>query len=139
MNVINAVYDALLADDVIREETSFRNEWGDMDHRIKFYEYPESGNVDGPFIIIDPLGPPLDSDYGDDEPIAEEYLYQIDVWTKKRTLTKDLAKRAKKALRKAGFYYYSGGLDEYDPDSKVFRDARRFRGKVYTEEFEMLD
>lgn len=130
MDVIMDIYNALLKDPVIAEKAG---------GRIKFYQYPETGDISGPYIVIDPLGPPLDSDYGDDMVIAEEYLYQIDVWTKERLLTKDLARRAKNALREAGFNYYSGGVDEYDADSKIYRDARRFRGKVYTEEFEMLN
>lgn len=124
-----AIYNALLTDPVIAREAR---------GRIKFYEYPETGDVSGAYIVIDPLAPPLDSDFGDDLPVAEEYLYQIDVWTRNRNLTKDLAKRAKQALREAGFYYYAGGVDEYDKESKIFRDARRFRGKRPTEEFETL-
>ena len=129
MDMMTVIYEALLDDPYIAEEAG---------GRIKFYEYPGTGNMIDPYIVIDALGPPLDSDFADDEPIAEEYLYQIDVWTNDRKKTKELAKHAKKALRKAGFYYYAGGLDEYDADSKIFRDARRFRGKRYTEEFETL-
>lgn len=126
MDMMMKLYDALIADDYIKQQAT---------GRIKFYEYPETGNLAGPFIIIDSLSPPLDSDYGDDEPIAEEYLYQVDVWTKNRTTTKELAGRVKKILRDNGFYVFAGGVDEYDRDTKIYRDARRFRGKAYTEDF----
>lgn len=126
MDMMMELHNALLKDDYIKKQAT---------GRIKFYEYPETGSLAGPFIIIDSLSPPLDSDYGDDEPIAEEYLYQVDVWTKNRTITKELAGRVKKILRDNGFYVFAGGVDEYDPDTKIFRDARRFRGKAYTEDF----
>lgn len=129
MDMMMKIYNALIADPYIKEKAS---------GRIKFFEYPESATMTLPFIIIDSLGPPLDSDYGDDQPIAEEYLYQIDVWTKDRKLTKELARRVKNALRVANFYYYAGGVDEYDKATKIYRDARRFRGKLYTEDVEAL-
>jgi hypothetical protein len=134
MDVMMDLHNALTADTYIKEQTGYTNK-GKTNFRIKFFEYPETGNLAGPYIIIDSLTPPLDSDYGDDEPITEEYLYQVDVWTKDRNVTKELARRVKKVLRANGFYYFAGGVDEYDPDTKIFRDARRFRGKVYTEEF----
>lgn len=129
MDALMKMYNALIADKYIREQTLVPG-YGSSEHRIKFYEYPENGNIDGPIIIIDPLGPPLDAEYGDDDPIIEEYLYQIDVWTKKRLVTKELAQRVKDVLRREGFYYYSGGIDEYD--NGIYRDARRVRGKFYT-------
>jgi hypothetical protein len=129
MDIMMKIYNALIADPYILEKAS---------GRIKFYEYPESATLSQPFIIIDPLGPPLDTDYGDDEPLAEEYMYQIDVWTKDRKTTKELARRVKIALRAQGFYYYSGGVDEYDRETKIYRDARRFRGKVYSEDIKAL-
>lgn len=129
MDVMMKIYNALIADEYIKQQAS---------GRIKFYEYPETASMASPFIIIDSLGPPLDSDYGDDQPLAEEYLFQIDVWTLNRKVTKELARRVKLALREIGFYYYAGGVDEYDKETKIYRDARRFRGKVYTEDVEAL-
>lgn len=129
MDIMMKVYDALMADPYINQHAA---------GRIKFYEYPATASVTQPFIIIDPLGPPLDTDFADDDPLAEEYMYQVDVWTKKRNETKELARRVKQALRKSGFYYYAGGVDEYDSDTKIYRDARRFRTKVYSEDIETL-
>lgn len=129
MDIMMKLYNALMADEYIKLQAS---------GRIKFYEYPATASVTQPFIIIDPLGPPLDTDFADDEPLAEEYLYQVDVWTKDRKVTKELARRVKQALRNNGFYYYAGGVDEYDPATKIYRDARRFRAKAYSEDIETL-
>ncbi|MGH2319395.1 tail completion protein gp17 [Planococcus sp. SE5232] len=129
MDIIMNLYNALMADPYINQHAA---------GRIKFYEYPATSSVTQPFIIIDPLSPPLDTDYADDDSLAEEYLYQVDVWTKDRKITKELASRVKKALRNNGFYYYAGGVDEYDAATKIYRDARRFRKKVYSEDIETL-
>ncbi|MBZ5203199.1 hypothetical protein HU147_18510 [Planomicrobium chinense] len=129
MDVMMKIYNALMADDYIKKQAG---------GRIKFYEYPETATLSQPAIIIDSLGPPLDSDYGDNDPLAEEYLFQIDVWTKNRNQTKELARRVKEVMRSINFNYYAGGVDEYDKETKIYRDARRFRGKIYTEDVETL-
>jgi len=129
MDMMMVIYNALIADEYIKQQA-----FG----RIKFYEYPETGSVTHPYIVIDPLGPPLPDDYADNEPLTDEYLYQIDVWTKNRLVTKELAKRIKKVMRELGFGYFAGAVDEYDKETGIFRDARRYRGKFYTEEVEAL-
>ena len=130
MDVMMEMYNVLMADEYISQQAG---------GRIKFFEYPESATMTQPFIIIDSLGPPIDLEYGDDAPLAEEYLFQVDVWTKDRKITKELARRSKIALRSAGFYYFAGGVDEYDKATKIYRDARRFRKKIYSEDIEALN
>ncbi|MBL3644032.1 DUF3168 domain-containing protein [Bacillus sp. RHFB] len=128
MDMMMVIYNALLTDEYIKEQAS---------GRIKFYEYPPTGDLTGPYIVIDPLGPPQSADYGDNTSITDDYLYQIDVWTKKRLVTKELSKRIQKVMRSIGFGYFAGGVDEYDKDTGIYRDARRYRGKSYTDEFEI--
>ncbi|WP_409297752.1 tail completion protein gp17 [Peribacillus sp. SCS-26] len=127
MDMMMVIYNALLADSYIKDQAA---------GRIKFYEYPIAGDISGPCIVIDPLGPPQSADYGDDDPITDDYLYQIDVWTKNRLTTKELAGRVGKVMRSLGFGYFAGSVDEYDKDTGIYRDARRYRGKAYTDEFE---
>lgn len=129
MDMMMVIYNALVAEEYIKQQA-----FG----RIKFYEYPETGSVTQPYIVIDPLGPPLPDDYADNEPLTDEYLYQIDVWTKNRLVTKELAKRIQKVMRELGFGYFAGAVDEYDKETGIFRDARRYRGKAYTEEVKAL-
>lgn len=121
------IYDELMKDDYIVEQAA---------GRIKFYEYPETGDVTGPYIVIDPLDVPMPSDFADNTYLTEDYIFQIDVWTKNRLTTKKLAKRIQDILWKMNFPNSGGGMDEYDKESEIYRDARRYRGKLYTEEFE---
>lgn len=100
--------------------------------RIKFYEYPPSGDVTGSWIIVDPIGPPLPTDYADDKPTAYEYLYQIDVWSKTETEQKNIARQIGEVLRRElGAGQYGTGVDEWDKDLNIFRDGRRYKLKEY--------
>ncbi|WEZ09578.1 DUF3168 domain-containing protein [Priestia flexa] len=117
------IYDVLKADPLIQEKVA---------NRIKFYEYPPINEMNGVYIVIDPLDTPIPSDYGSNRIIAEEYLYQIEVWSKSSFNTKAVAREIRDVLRsKLGVTQYGSGLDEFDKDTKIFRDARRYRGKQY--------
>jgi len=129
--MLMTIYNALIEDELIVEKAG---------NRIKFYEYPEQSTLEELFVIIDPLDTPMPSDYADNKWLTEDYLVQIDVWSKvydeSRSLeiyydTKAVAKRVQKIMWDLGFGNYGGGLDEYDSDYKIYRDARRYRGKKY--------
>lgn len=126
MDIEMIIYNALLMDPYIVEQAS---------GRIKFYEYPESGNLEAPFIIIDPIDIPKPADLADDTWLTYDCLYQIEIWTKDRSTTKTLGEKVHQVLWKLGFKQ-NGGLSEYD--SGIFRDARRFRGKLYREDFDTI-
>ncbi|WP_299090345.1 DUF3168 domain-containing protein [uncultured Metabacillus sp.] len=124
--MIYKIYEALIADTLIQEKVG---------SRIKFYEYPATGDVTGPYIIIDPLGPPIPGDYADNEPLTDEYLYQVEVWSKSLSDTGIIAKQIRKVLRKnLGIPQYGTGVDEWDQETAIYRDARRYRGKEYVED-----
>ncbi|GKU81202.1 hypothetical protein [Niallia sp. NCCP-28] len=126
MDVIKVIYDALIADSFIKEQAS---------GRIKYYEYPESGNVAAPYIIIVPLDVPNPSDFADNTWLTYDALYQIEVWTKNRAVTMKLAERIQQVMWKQGFFQ-NGGIDEYEEN--IFRDARRYRGKLYRDDLDTV-
>lgn len=122
MDVMMEIYNAMMANDYIKQQAK---------GRIKFYEYPATGDVSGPYIVIDPVSTPLPAEYGDDKPIADVYIYQIDVWTKNRKLTKELANAVSDVMRGMGFGYFAGSVDEWDKGTGIYRDARRYRREIY--------
>lgn len=126
MDILKMVYDVLIADSFIKEQA---------DGRIKYYEYPESGDVTAPYIIIVPLDVPKPSDFADNTWLTYDALYQIEVWTKNRTVTRELAEHIQKVMWEKGFGQ-KGGLDEYE--EKIFRDARRYRGKLYRDDLDTV-
>ncbi|MFD9626975.1 DUF3168 domain-containing protein [Peribacillus muralis] len=128
MDVLGMIYAALMADTSIKET---------VDERIKFYEFPETGEVTAPFIIIDPLDVPLPKDFADNTWLTYECLFQIDVWSKKRTTTSELSGQICDAMWNAGFFQ-GLGVDEWDKSTGIFRDARRYRGKLYRDDLDTL-
>jgi hypothetical protein len=123
--MIHKLYNAFMEDSLINSKTN---------GRIKFYEYPAAGDVSGPYIIIDPLSPPQAGDYADNKWLTDAYLFQIEVWSKNLEDTKSIANQIRSVMWKVlGFGQSGTGVDEYDEDLSIYRDARRYRGKEYVE------
>lgn len=123
--MIYKVYEALKTSNLIQAK---------VENRIKFYDYPSTDKMQGVYIVIDPLEPPRPGDYADNQWLTEEYLFQIDVWSKNMDDTKAVAKEVQKVMwQKLGFGLDSPGPDDYDKDTGIYRDARRYVGKEYVE------
>jgi hypothetical protein len=119
------VHDALKTSPLIQQKVG---------NRIKFYEYPPTDKVQGVYIVIDPVEPPRPGDYADNQWLTEEHFFQIDVWSKNMDDTKAVAKEVQKIMwKELGFGLDSPGPDEYDKDTGIYRDARRYIGKEYVE------
>ncbi|MCA1021795.1 DUF3168 domain-containing protein [Halobacillus litoralis] len=99
-------------------------------NEIKFYEYPPTNSVEGIYIVIDPLDVPRPDDYADNQPLTDDYLFQIEVWGKDGSKVEEVAKTVRKVMGSIGFTQGSG-VDEWDKETEVFRDARRYEGKFY--------
>ena len=126
--MIWTIYNALLADAVISDLV------GD---RIKFYEYPDPADIKETHIIIDPLDVPKPGDYADNTWLTDDYMFQIDVWAKDMAERDLIAKKIQSLMWKMNFRQI-GGMDEYDSDYEIYRDARRYRGKAYRKDFKNL-
>lgn len=125
MKAEDVIYEALIANESIKKQVG---------NRIKFYDYPETGDVSGPHIIIDPLSPPLAADYADDTWLTWDYLFQLDVWSKSRKISDSLMKEVQEVLWEAGFSDAGSGMDEWDKSTGIFRQVKRFEGKIYREQ-----
>lgn len=121
--MLNMIYESFVADPIIQEK---------VENRIKFYEYPETANLTDAHIIIDPLDVPIPSDFADNTWMKEDYLFQIEVWSNNLADTQTIAKRIREIMWELNFSQGSG-VDEWEKDLNIFRDARRYRGKVYTD------
>lgn len=64
-----------------------------------------------------------DDGHADDDAEVEVASVQVNIWSGKDQIS--LKKRIKKLMKKAGFYYM-GGNDELETDTKVFINAMRF-------------
>lgn len=126
--MIFEICDALKKDSYIIEH---------VEDRIKAYRYPKPEDLHAPHIIIDPLNVPVPGDYGDDTWLTDDYLYQIEIWSHDYEVTKEVSKRIRVVMWDLGFGQQEG-TDEYDEDFNIYRDARRYRGKAYREDFDSL-
>lgn len=124
--MLDKIYDALLQDKYIKQH---------CDGRIKYYEYPETKTLDAPHIIIDPIDVPIPSDYADNIWLTDVFLYQIDVWSNDLQVTQTLANKVRMVLWSLNFRQRKG-IDEWDKDYNIFRDARQYEGKAYNKNIE---
>ncbi|MCM3487895.1 hypothetical protein M3689_01095 [Alkalihalophilus marmarensis] len=116
--MMDEINELLLNDSIIKEKVS---------NRIKFYEYPDASALQGASVVIDPLDVPKPSNYRSNKPTSEEYLYQIEVWSKSKVDRDLIAKRIQDILIDQFDAGQSGGIDEWNQDYDVFRDARRYK------------
>ena len=122
-SMIYKVYDALKTSTLIQEK---------VNNRIKFYEYPPTDNIQGVYIVIDPIDTPRPGDFADNKWLSDEYFYQVEVWSKNLLDTQAIAKEVRQVIwKQLGFSQYGTGLDEWDKETGIYRDARRYRGKEY--------
>lgn len=106
--------------------------------RIKFYKYPEAKSIKEAHIIIDPIDVPKPDDYADNQWLTDDYMFQIDVWTKDMEDKEIIASVIRKVMWSLDFRQLAGGVDEYDEGYDIFRDARRYRGKAYRKDLNKL-
>lgn len=122
--MILKIYDSLKSDPLITEKVG---------NKIKTYEYPPTENFNGSFIVIDPLDTPRPSDYADNKWLTEDYLFQIEVWSEDFFDCQSIAKQIREVMWNKFGFYQGSGIDERDKDTGIYRDARRYRGKVYVD------
>lgn len=129
MDILSLTYNVLIADDYIRDQAG-------NDDRIKYFKYPETGNVDNPYIVITPIDAPTPKDFADNTWLTFDCLIQIDVWSPQRTLTNGIADRIRDALWERLGLQMTPGPQEYDKN--IYSDARRYRGTLYREDFDSI-
>lgn len=118
------IYDVLINDSVIRGYV-----YSERDGlRIKFYEYPETADMEGSWIVIEPIINGLPSNAADDTWVAYDYLMHIEVWSRNDQENQVIANRIRDLLWKNLRFMQNDSTDEYDLG--IYRDARRYRGSI---------
>jgi hypothetical protein len=118
--MIYDLYNALKTSDLITSKVS----------EIKFFEFPDTDKVKGIHIIINPVTPPEPTDYADKTYTALEQIFQVDVWSLNYDDTASIAGEVTRVLYKELRAPQNDGMTpEYDSDTGIHRDARRYRFK----------
>jgi len=127
--MLDYMYSLLIADDVINQYVG---------NRIKFYEYPSTGDFSGTYVVFDPIDTDQIGDYADGVYLTEDSLVQVDIWSDNRKTRDLVAKRIRKILVDDNGFSETTGPDEWDKETKIFRIARRYGMKEYREDFGSL-
>lgn len=127
MDSLDMFYQTLKADPYISEQVG---------PRIKYYEYPESGDVDKPYMVLEEIAPPEPGSYADGTWLTLSVFVHVEIWSPNRTTTRLLAERVRNLIWETFKIRQIGGLPEHD--NGVFRDARRYQGSIYRVDLDQL-
>lgn len=122
----------LRQDEIIKQYT--RSERDGL--RIKFYKYPETGDVDGTFIVLESILNEKPSNYADGTWVTYDYLLHVEVWSKTRAENKIVAKRIRDLLWKELKFKQNDDHEEHDLG--IYRDARRYKGVLHRSDLDKI-
>ncbi|HBI6126795.1 TPA: DUF3168 domain-containing protein [Listeria monocytogenes] len=122
IDILNIIYTTLSKNDIIHTT---------CEERIKYYDFPSTGNSNKTFLLIIPLDVPVPTNFSSNEAMWEDFLVQIDVQSDNRLIVKQIQEEVRKEMKQIGFGQLAGGLDEYFPETGRFVDARKYSGLPY--------
>ncbi|EHQ8458336.1 DUF3168 domain-containing protein [Listeria monocytogenes] len=122
IDILNIIYTTLSKNDIIHTT---------CEERIKYYDFPSTGDSNKTFLLIIPLDVPVPTNFSSNESTWEDFLVQIDVQSDNRLTAKQIQEEVRKEMKQIGFGQLAGGLDEYFPETGRFVDARKYSGLPY--------
>ncbi|AQP79463.1 DUF3168 domain-containing protein [Listeria monocytogenes] len=122
IDILNIIYTTLSKNDIIHTT---------CEERIKYYDFPSTGDSNKTFLLIIPLDVPVPTNFSSNESTWEDFLVQIDVQSDNRLTAKQIQEEVRKEMKRIGFGQLAGGLDEYFPETGRFVDARKYSGLPY--------
>ncbi|EAF6223384.1 DUF3168 domain-containing protein [Listeria monocytogenes] len=122
IDILNIIYTTLSKNDIIHTT---------CEERIKYYDFPGTGDSSKTFLLIIPLDVPIPTNFSSNESTWEDFLVQIDVQSDDRLTVKQIQEEVRKEMKRIGFGQLAGGLDEYFPETGQFVDARKYSGLPY--------
>lgn len=125
MSGINLVYETLKKDSVIKSYLESAKDG----LKIKFYEYPETADYEGSYMIIDPLINGMPSSYSDKTWVTYDYLVHIDIFSRNYNDSLTLADRVRDVLWDKLGFKQNDMTSEYD--TGIYREARRYTGSLH--------
>lgn len=117
---VDIVYNLLSNDQEIINLTGH----GKGGEHIYKYHIPEENREKPPLIRIHPISE-LPAEYADNEQLAWDCIVQVDVWDYSNA--RQIALRIQELMKTINFKQ-STPTFEFDPDTYLIRDGRRYRG-----------
>jgi|SRR5690625_195389 len=110
---------------LLSNDRSLMNLVGNKDHIFKFH-VPEEFRELPPIVRISPISE-LPAEYGDNEQLAWDCILQIDVWDVSDS--RMIALKINELMKTINFKQ-STPTYEFDEETYLIRDGRRYRGKI---------
>lgn len=129
---LKLIYDILAEDEVIKEYTSSEQDG----LRIKYFTYPETADMSGSWVVLEPIINALPSNMGDETWVTYDYLIHIEVWSRKREDNLTIANRIRDLLWDKLKFKQNDDTDEYDLG--IYRDARRYKGTLHRSDLDTI-
>lgn len=79
IDILNVIYTTLSKNDIIHTT---------CEERIKYYDFPGTGDSTKTFLLIIPLDVPIPTNFSSNESTWEDFLVQIDVQSNDRLIVK---------------------------------------------------
>ena len=129
-DILDKVYKIIKDDEVVRSYVESETDG----LRIRYFEYPETADMSGSWIVLESIVNALPSGFSDDTWVSYDYLIHIEVWSRKREDNLIIANRIRDLLWDELKFKQNDSIDEYDLG--IYRDARRYEGKLYRHDLE---
>lgn len=131
-DILEIVDDILRADEVLKEHLSSETDG----FKSKFFKYPETADMEGSWVVLEPIINGLPSNMADETWVTYDYLIHIEVWSRKREDNLIIANRIRDLLWEKLKFKQNDDTDEYDLG--IYRDARRYKGTLHRSDLDTL-
>jgi|SRR5699024_2171588 len=127
-DVLDLVYNILIKDEELTNNVPIKN--------IKYFTYPETADMSGNWVVLEPIINELPSGYADGTWVTYDYLLHVEVWSKNRESNLKVAKRIRDLLWKTLGFKQNDSIDENDIG--IYRDARRYEGILHRSDLDKI-
>src|SRR5699024_6153669 len=124
-DILDKVYKIIKDDEVVRSYVESETDG----LRIRYFEYPETADMSGSWIVLESIINALPSGVSVDTWVYYDYLIHIEVWSRKREYNLIIANRIRDLLWDKLKFKQNDDTDEYDLG--IYRDARRNEGQLH--------
>src|SRR5699024_5032036 len=131
-DILDKVYKIIKDDEVVRSYVESETDG----LRIKYFEYPETADMSGSWIVLESIVNALPSGFSDDTWVSYDYLIHIEVWSRKREDNFIMSNRIRDLLWDKSKFKQNYSVDERDVG--IYRDARRYEGQLHRSDLDTI-
>src|SRR5699024_12884257 len=131
-DILDKVYKIIKDDEVVRSYVESETDG----LRIRYFEYHETADMSGRWIVLEYIINALPSGFSDDTWVSYDYLIHIEVWSRKREDNLIIANRIRDLLWDKLKFKQNDDTDEYDLG--IYRDERSNVGQLHRSDLDTI-